>query len=181
MMIKTAHLLATHFYTRLCQVQAKGSRDIGRALGFTCGLLIMGGCDAAQSAGPAVPSTQSPVAQTVESRIWMTVRGNRFAITLADTEAAREFVAMLPLSIDMPDLNDNEKHAKLSRPLTTNTIRPGTIHSGDLMLYGSQTLVVFYQSFTSPYSYTRLGRIDDPVRLEKVLGSNAARIEFTQN
>lgn len=143
-----------------------------------CCLLVISGCNAAQSASAIA---ESPAARTVDSRIWMTVRDNRFAITLADTEAAREFVAMLPLSIDMPDLNNNEKHAKLPKSLSTNTTLPGMIRNGDLMLYGSQTLVVFYLSFPSPYSYTRLGRVDDPSGLEKAVGSGAARIEFSKN
>ena len=83
--------------------------------------------------------------------MWMTVGERRFAITLADTAAARAFAAMLPLSIDMADLNSNEKHADLSQSLPTNASRPGTIRNGDLMLYGSRTLVVFYLSFNSSY------------------------------
>ena len=113
--------------------------------------------------------------------MWMTVGERRFAITLADTEAARAFVAMLPLTIDMPDLNSNEKHAKLPKALPTNTIRPGTIRSGDLMLYGSQTLVLFYLTFDSIYSYTRLGRVDDPSGLAEVLGRGDVRIAFSRN
>ena len=56
--------------------------------------------------------------------MWMTVGERRFAITLADTEAARAFAAMLPLTIDMADLNSNEKHADLPRSLPTSATRP---------------------------------------------------------
>ena len=111
--------------------------------------------------------------------MWMTVGERRFAITLADTEAARAFAAMLPLSIDMPDLHNNEKHAALPRSLPTNEIRPGTIRSGDLMLYGPRTLVVFYKTFESPYAYTRLGRVDDAAGLAEALGSGSVRIGFS--
>jgi len=113
--------------------------------------------------------------------MWMTIGTRRFALTLADTEAAREFAAMAPLSIDMPDLNNNEKHAELPKSLTTSAIRPGTIRNGDLMLYGSRTLVVFYETFSSPYTYTRLGRVDDPAGLAQVLGSGSVRIGFSRN
>ena len=113
--------------------------------------------------------------------MWMTVGTRRFAITPADTEAAREFAAMLPLSIDMPDLNSNEKHAELPKVLPTSAIRPGTIRNGDLMLYGSRTLVVFYKTFDSSYSYTRLGRVDDPAGLAQALGSGSVRIGFSKN
>jgi hypothetical protein len=113
--------------------------------------------------------------------MWMTVGERRFAISLADTEAAREFAAMLPLTINMPDLNNNEKHAELPKSLPTSASRPGTIRNGDLMLYGSRTLVVFYLTFNSSYSYTRLGRVDDPADLAQVLGRGTVRITFSKD
>ena len=74
----------------------------------------------------------------------MAVGERRFAVTLADTEAARAFVAQLPLTLDMPDLNGNEKHVKLPKPVPASATRPGPIRNGDLMLWGADTLVVFY-------------------------------------
>jgi hypothetical protein len=120
-------------------------------------------------------------AQTKDSHMWMIIGERRFSITLADTEAAREFAAMLPLSIDMGDLNGNEKHAELPKSLPANPQRPGTISSGDLMLYGSSTLVVFYLTFNSSYSYTSLGRIDDPAQLATILGQESRLIQFSKN
>jgi hypothetical protein len=160
---------------------ARGFRAM-HALGLLCGLFALGGCDAAQP-GASAASTAAAAAtvQPEETRIWMTVGKRRFAITLADTEAARAFAAMLPLSIDMADLNGNEKHADLLQSLPTNASRPGTIRNGDLMLYGSRTLVVFYLTFNSSYSYTRLGRMDDPAGLAQALGRGSVRIEFSKN
>ena len=80
------------------------------------------------------------------------------AVTLEDNPTARAFAQLLPLTLDMPDLNDNEKHVRLPRSLPTHAVRPGTIRTGDVMLYGSDTLVVFYKTFQSSYSYTRIGR-----------------------
>lgn len=174
-----------HRQTAIEHRPARGLRAM-RALGLLCGLFVLGGCDAAQPGASAAPTTTSTTAaaatvQPEESRMWMTVGERRFAITLADTEAARAFAAMLPLTIDMPDLNSNEKHAELPRALPTSTIRPGTIRNGDLMLYGSRTLVLFYLTFDSIYSYTRLGRVDDPAGLAQVLGSGTARITFSRD
>jgi hypothetical protein len=112
--------------------------------------------------------------------MWMTVGEHRFSITLADNEAARAFAAQLPLTLDMPDLNGNEKHVKLPKALPVNVSRPGTIRNGDLMLWGADTLVVFYKTFDSPYPYTRLGRIDDPAALQQMLGRGEARVVFTR-
>lgn len=112
--------------------------------------------------------------------MWMTVGEHRFTITLADNEAAREFAAMLPLTLDMAELNGNEKHGELPDALSTDASRPGTIHNGDLLLWGSRTAVVFYQTFASPYSYTRLGRVDDPSGLARVLGRHDVRVVFSK-
>jgi hypothetical protein len=116
-----------------------------------------------------------------ESRMWMTVGERRFAITLADNEAARAFAAMLPLTLGMPDLNGNEKHVTLPKALPANPSRPGTIRNGDLMLYGSDTLVLFYLTFNSSYSYTRVGRVDDPAALAQTLGPRAVRVVFSKD
>jgi hypothetical protein len=49
------------------------------------------------------------------------------------------------------------------------------------MLYGGDTLVVFYQTFQSSYSYTRLGRVDDPSDLAQALGPRGVRVLFSKD
>jgi hypothetical protein len=129
---------------------------------------------------PPAAATATDAKASGERRIWMAVGERRFAVALEDTEGARAFVALLPLSLDMPDLNGNEKHVKLPKPLPVNATWPGTIRNGDLMLWGADTLVVFYLTFDSPYSYTRLGRIEDPSALPRVLGRGPVRITFAK-
>lgn len=172
---------------RQAAIEHRSARGLAamRALGLLCSLLVLDACDAAQPGASATPTTSTTATaatvQPEESRMWMTVGERRFAIALADTEAARAFVAMLPLTIDMADLNNNEKHAELPGALPMNASRPGTIRNGDLMLYGSKTLVVFYLTFDSSYSYTRLGRVGDPTGLAQVLGRRDVRIVFSRN
>ena len=140
-----------------------------RGLSLVLGLFVLGGCEAGTAA-----------LQTEESRMWMTVGERRFAMTLTNNAAARAFATQLPLTLDMADLNGNEKHAELPKALPVSASRPGTIHQGDLMLYGSTTLVVFYLTFDSSYSYTRLGRVDDIDGLAQALGPRAVRINFSK-
>jgi hypothetical protein len=156
-----------------------------RGLSLLLGLLVLGGCEAGQqstSGSPAVAAADVAPASVKpeESRMWMTVGERRFAITLADNVAARAFAAQLPLTLDMSELNGNEKHADLPKALPANASRPGTIRNGDLMLYGADTLVVFYSTFNSSYSYTRLGRVDDPAGLAQALGPRGVRVVFSK-
>lgn len=113
--------------------------------------------------------------------MWMTVGERRFVVTLADTDAARAFAERLPLSLDMSDLNGNEKKFDLSQPLPSKPSRPGTIRTGDLMLWSANTVVVFYLTFESPYAYTRLGRLDDPTGLAQTLGESSVRVDFSRH
>jgi hypothetical protein len=130
-------------------------------------------------AGAMASSAQTPK-KSEDSRMWMTVGERRFAITLADTRAARAFAAMLPLTLDMEELNGNEKKKDLPNALPTDTYQPGTIRNGDLMLWGSRTVVIFYLTFDSAYSYTRLGRVDDPAGLAQALGRRDVRVIFSR-
>jgi hypothetical protein len=47
------------------------------------------------------------------------------------------------------------------------------------MLYGTDTLVVFYLTFDSSYSYTRIGRVDDPAGLAQALGRRGVQVVFS--
>ncbi len=112
--------------------------------------------------------------------MWMTVGDRRFAITLTDNAAARAFAAQLPLTLDMSELNGNEKHLELPKGLPAIASRPRIIHIGDLMLYGSTTLVLFYETFSSSYSYTRVGHVNDPNGLSQALGRGRILVVFSR-
>ncbi|WP_460067440.1 cyclophilin-like fold protein [Pseudomonas sp. H1_G08] len=111
--------------------------------------------------------------------MWMTVGEHRFAIALEDNPSTRQLLTRLPLSLNMVDLHSNEKYATVQPPLPTQPYRPGTIHTGDFLLYGDDTLVVFYKTFDSSYRYSRLGRIDRPQDLAETLGRGDVRVTFT--
>lgn len=137
-------------------------------------LFTLGGSNAVEPPASATlpataPDAAPAAAKPEESPMWMTVGDRRFAITPADNETARAFAALLPQTLEMADLNGNEKYASLPQALPTNALRPEAIRNGDLMLYGADTLVVFYLNFETPYSYTRLGRLVDPAGLAQVL------------
>ena len=133
-------------------------------------LLISGFCD---KKSPANMNTN-----TKNSKMTIKIGSKTFEATLYDNETATAFKAMLPLTLKMTELNDNEKYADLANKLPTHSLNPKTIQNGDLMIYGSKTLVLFYKTFSTPYSYTKLGRVTDTTGLADVLGDEDVTISF---
>ena len=110
--------------------------------------------------------------------MWMSVGTQRFAVTLEDNPTAHALVQLLPMTLEMAELNGNEKHGRLPRSLPVDAMRPGTIRTGDVLLYGNDTLVVFYKTFQSDYSYTSIGRIAQSAGLAEALGPDNQRVVF---
>ncbi|WP_269477513.1 cyclophilin-like fold protein [Hominibacterium faecale] len=104
--------------------------------------------------------------------------GQTFASVLFDSPAARALAEQLPITVNMQELNGNEKFYDLPNALPTDTKDIDSIHAGDLMLYGSDCLVLFYKDFQTTYRYTKLGRVEDAAGLEKALGVGDVQVTF---
>jgi hypothetical protein len=111
-------------------------------------------------------------------KINIKVNSKTFTATLLDNKSAKAFKEMLPLTMEMTELNGNEKYVDLPNSLPTNSYNPQTIKNGDLMIYGTKTLVLFYKNFSTPYSYTKLGSLDDVTGLTTALGSGNVTVTF---
>ena len=113
-----------------------------------------------------------------EMKLNIKIGDNNFTATLEDNETTRELLNKLPLTINMSELHGNEKYYYFDESLPTNAERVRNINTGDLMLYGSDCLVLFYESFSTSYSYTRLGHIDNPEGLANAVGSGNVEVTF---
>ena len=129
--------------------------------------LIFAGCGESAEVEEAAPMKNSVTIQ---------VNGKNFSATLEDNPSAKKFAALFPLEIEMIELHGNEKYFYLDENLPSNAVRVGQIRAGDLMLFGSNCVVIFYKDFTTSYNYTRLGKLDNPADLEKVLGGGNVRL-----
>jgi len=112
------------------------------------------------------------------NKIKVTVDTAVFIATLSDNATGTAFKSRLPLTIHMIELNGNEKYFDFQTALPTDASNPGTIQTGDLLLYGSNTLVLFYKTFSTSYSYTSMARIDNPSGLAAALGSGNVTVKF---
>ena len=114
-----------------------------------------------------------------ENTMNITIGQSTFSTELADTQAAKELTALLPLTLEMQDHLSNEKFAELPKDLSRNDQAVGRIEAGDIMLWGGNTLVVFYESFQSSYRYTKLGKIKNTAQLKNAVGAGKVTMTFS--
>ena len=97
-----------------------------------------------------------------------------FTAVLEDNAAAREFAEMLPLTVEMREYGGFEKVGSLGKNLTSSD-RQTTTTAGDIVLYNSNQIVMFYGS--NSWSYTRLGRVENLEGWEETLnGGNITAV-----
>ena len=131
-----------------------------------------------QRAPTATGTTIDTNINSSANKMKIRIGSTSFSATLYDNATAAAFKSMLPLTVNMVELNGNEKYVDLSRKLPTDASNPGTIQNGDLMLYGSSTVVLFYKTFSTSYNYTKMGRIDNVEGLTAALGSGNVKVTF---
>jgi len=112
------------------------------------------------------------------STIKMTIGEAEFSIALADNDTAQAFMERLPMTLDMSELNGNEKYFYLDESLPSAAQNPGQISAGDLMLYGNSCVVLFYKDFQTSYRYTRLGKVQDVSGLADAVGKSDVTVTF---
>lgn len=115
---------------------------------------------------------------TAVKEIEVVIGERAFSATLEEGEAAQAFARMLPLTLRMEELNGNEKYFYLEERLPSAALRPGRIEAGDIMLYGASCIVLFYESFSTGYSYTPLGRLADAAGLAEAVGEGSVSVTF---
>lgn len=95
------------------------------------------------------------------------INGNFYTADLEGNETSNDFFMMNPLTITMEDLNNNEKYYYLSTSLSSDSEDyTGEIHKGDIMLYNTNCIVIFYKDFNTDYYYKKIGHINDLPDLE---------------
>ena len=114
-------------------------------------------------------------------KIKLSINNKTFSATLNNNEAVKGVIERLPLTLNMQDLNSNEKYNYLDFSLPTSPSRPNRINAGDIKLFGDDCLVIFYESFNTSYNYTDLGKIDNAEGFLAELGNGSVTITFEQD
>ena len=114
-------------------------------------------------------------------KIKLSINNKTFSATLNNNEAVKGLIERLPLTLNMQDLNSNEKYNYLYFSLPTSPSRPNRINAGDIKLFGDDCLVIFYESFNTSYNYTDLGKIDNAEGFLAELGNGSVTITVEQD
>ena len=105
--------------------------------------------------------------QSMSRKIVMKVDEQEIFITLNDSKATTEFVAMLPITLQFRDYNSTEKVSDLPRKLSTSGSPAGFDPSvGDLAYYAPWgNLAIFYRDFGYSNSLVLLGRLEAGIEI----------------
>ena len=129
------------------------------------------------------PSTQPEVTTAKQEEkkadgMQIAIGDKHFSVTMENNDTVTALTEMLPITLDMSELNGNEKYYYLDNSLPSAPEKVGHINEGDIMLYGDSCLVVFYESFDTKYTYTKIGHIDDTSGLADTLGTGGVTVTF---
>ena len=127
---------------------------------------------------PVGESAQTAQNTQEENTMKLTIGEYNFTVILEENETAAKLKEKLPLKLTMSELNGNEKYNYLPFSLPADSFSPGNIEEGDVMLYGDSCLVVFYKSFQTSYSYTKIGHIENTADLQKAVGTGSIEMKF---
>ena len=110
----------------------------------------------------------------------ITVGNKVFTAKLYDKETTQALLSKLPMTVNMDELNGREKYYRLSENLPAqSTETPATINAGEIMCWSSNSLVLFYNTYSNSYGgYVKLGYIEDISDLKEALGKGNVQVTF---
>ena len=111
-----------------------------------------------------------------EEQYYIKIKDKEYQIELESSETANQIKSKLPFTISMKNLNENEVYYYFDESFKTNQQSVGTINQGDIYLYQDKCLVLFYKTFTTTYTYTKIGKVINPEGLDTLIGSDNVEV-----
>ena len=96
-----------------------------------------------------------------ETSIKVNINNTEYELKLENNISAYDLASLAPLELNMEDLNNNEKYSYLSFSINNLDDYTGKISKGDVMLYQSNCIVIFYKDYETTNKYTKIGHIDN--------------------
>lgn len=142
-------------------------------------VIVLSACGNSADENQSVrPSIEEETRGAQMQEMTVEVGGQKFQASLYDNETVRALQERLPMTFEMEELNGNEKFHYLNEGLPANSENVGNIEAGDIMLFGSDCLVLFFEDFTTSFNYTRIGHIEEEEAFVSVLPGGTVEITF---
>ena len=116
-----------------------------------------------------------------EDKYFIKINDHEYLFELENTEFANQIKSKLPFTVKMKNLNGNEVYHEFNENFKKDEKSINTINTGDIYLYQSNCLVLFYKSFSTSYKYTEIGKLKEPIQLENVIGSGDVVVYWCLN
>ena len=139
------------------------------------------GAGSAQNSQATLPNRGSN--ETVDGmKIRITVGDKKVTATLIDSDTARDFISLLPLTLTLEDYNKTEKISDLPKRLSTKGAPSGGDPSvGDIAYYAPWgNLAIYYKDFDYSSGLVILGKIEGDMEVFNQPGSIKATIELVK-
>ncbi|WP_159723759.1 cyclophilin-like fold protein [Enterococcus sp. CSURQ0835] len=137
------------------------------------------GLTACQSVKPVkLPKEPSPKEKNF-SAVSVKIKGKTYQLHLANNDTTHAFIKRLPLELTLQELNGNEKFQELPFELPTDEQPIQQIRKGDVLLFGSRTLVIFYEDFPTHYKYTRIGKLA-PHQVDSLKSNTSVQVKIAR-
>jgi hypothetical protein len=149
------------------------------ALTLACFASACSAEDPAASTSVAQRSVAASGPEAPAVKIRLTIAGKSTTATLLDNATARDFLALLPLTLKLDDYASTEKIAYLPKKLSTQGAPAGVDpDAGDITYYAPWgNLAIFYRDFGYSAGLIRLGRFDAGIEALEVRGPLNVTIE----
>jgi hypothetical protein len=134
--------------------------------------------------GSTPPAQTNEVAnkKAGDMKIRIKIGGKVVTATLNDSQTARDFVSLLPLTLTLEDYAKTEKISYLPRKLSTEGAPAGSDPDvGDIAYYAPWgNLAIYYRDFGYSSGLVILGKIDGDMEAFNTPGSVKATIELVK-
>ena len=132
-------------------------------------------------ASAGLTSDQPTKQRELPMQIKIEIEGTTLTATLEDSETARDFAALLPLSLTLEDYASTEKVSDLPRRLSTQGAPAGiTPKVGYLAYYAPWgNLAIYYKDFGYSSGLVKLGTLDVGIELLRRPGPLKATISIS--
>jgi len=103
-----------------------------------------------------------------------------FTAKLYDNETSQALLERLPMTVNMTELHGQEKYYNLPENLPAKaTEAPAIIHAGEIMRWSTNSLVLFYTTYSNSYNgYAQIGYIEDVDGLKEAVGKENIQVTF---